>query len=36
VTPYFVTASVLILTAEVAGGLVSVAKPDYLARRFGW
>lgn len=35
-TPYFVAASVLIRTAEVSGGLVSVAKPDYLARRFGW
>jgi hypothetical protein len=35
-TPYFVAASMLVRTAEVAGGLVSVAKPDYLARRFGW
>ena len=35
-TPYFVAASMLVRTAEVAGGLVSVAKPNYLARRFGW
>jgi hypothetical protein len=35
-TPFFVAASLLARTLEVAGGLVSVARPDYLSRRFGW
>jgi GT2 family glycosyltransferase len=35
-TPYFVAASMLVRAAEVAGGLVSVVKPEYLADRFGW
>jgi GT2 family glycosyltransferase len=35
-TPYFVAASMLVRTAEVTGGVVSVVKPDYLAKRFGW
>jgi glycosyltransferase involved in cell wall biosynthesis len=35
-TPFFVAASMLARTLEVAGGLVSVAWPEYLPRRFGW
>lgn len=35
-TPFFVAASVAARTAEVASGLVSVLKPDYFPRRFGW
>jgi hypothetical protein len=35
-TPFFVAASLLARTLEVAGGLISVARPDYLSRRFGW
>lgn len=34
--PWFVAASTMIRSAEVAGGLLSVVKPEYLARRFGW
>lgn len=35
-TPYFVLASLLVRSAEIAGGIVSVLNPEYLARRFGW
>lgn len=35
-TPYFVVASLLVRTAEITGGILSLVKPDYLARRFGW
>jgi glycosyltransferase involved in cell wall biosynthesis len=35
-TPYFMAASMLVRSAEVTGGAVSIVKPDYLAKRFGW
>lgn len=34
--PYFLAASTVVRSAEVAGGLVSVLKPEYLVKRFGW
>lgn len=35
-TPFFLAASIMARTVEVTSGLISVVRPDYFPKRFGW